>query len=434
MDTDPARLRRAAGLNAGMNRIELLYRLGLALAAGLLVGVERHWREREDAPGTRTAGIRSFAVIGLLGGLTGALAASVARDSASLLLGFGFLGLTGAMVAFRLREATLESNVSVTGVLAAQAIFAIGALAVLGDPRVAGAAAVALTALLAARDALHGFVAQLRWAELRSAILLLSMTVLVLPLVPDRRFAVVGGLNPAQIWRFAILLAAVSFAGYLAVRLYGRGRGRLLAGAAVGLVSSTAATITFARESRQEDAAPLAASALLAGAVSWLRTAALAWWIAPAMARLLLPALALGALVQAGAGLALARGGAGPAADSAPRNPFALLAVLKLAVLLAVVALAAEVAAERFGGFGIGIVAALSALADVDAVTLSMGGMARGGLPPGAVAQAVGIAIVTNTVAKGGYAIALGSRGFAWRYAAASVAALAVALLTFILG
>ena len=415
---------------------DLLYRLGIAIAGGLLVGIERHWREREEAAGARTAGIRTFAIIGLLGGLTGALVAALGQPLGLLLPGFVFLGLTGALVAFQLREAEAEHSHSVTGVLAAQATFAIGALAVLGDPRVAGAAAVAMTALLASREMLHGFVRHLSWVELRSAVLLLSMTFVALPLVPDRGFEVLGGLNPARVWRFAILLAAVSYAGYLAVRLLGEARGRLLAGAATGLVSSTAATLTLARasaEAAREAQAPLAAGALVAGAVSWLRTAALAWWVAPAMGWRLLPALLAGAAVQGAFAWFLARG----APDGAPRaeqeNPFSLSSVLKMALLLAAVGLAAEFAAERFGGFGLAFVAAISALADVDAVTLSMGNLARdGGLR--AAANAVAVAVAANAVAKSAYAVALGARGFGARFAGGSAAAVAAGLAVLLLG
>ncbi|HYF09228.1 MAG TPA: DUF4010 domain-containing protein [Acetobacteraceae bacterium] len=417
-----------------MNHNDVLYRLAIAVACGLLVGVERHWRERDGAPGSRIAGVRSFVIIGLMGGLFGALSAQVGREAGALLLGLSFLGLTASVLALRLREAAEDHTHSVTGVLAAQATFAIGAVAMLGDARAAGAAAVGLTALLAARGLLHGFVRQLRWAELRSGVLLLSMTFVALPLVPDRPFGVLLGLNPAQVWRFAIVLAAVSFAGYIAVRLLGQSRGQLLAGGATGLVSSTAATLTLARRSRETDApATFAAGALAAGAVSWLRTGALAWWVAPSMARLILPALLAGAVVQGGAALVqLRRDRGGP--DEAPtENPFRLAAVLRLALLLAAVALAAAFAARHFGGYGLGLVAAVTALADVDAVTLSMGNLVRESLSPALGAQTVGIAVAANTVAKAAYAATLGSRGYAWRFVAASAAALLAGLAALLL-
>nr|WP_255575011.1 DUF4010 domain-containing protein [Caldovatus aquaticus] len=413
----------------------MLYRLALALGIGLLVGVERHWREREAEAGRRTAGLRTFGLIGLLGGLAAALAQAARGGAegvpAALLLGLPFLGLSAALIVFKLREAIAEQSFSVTGVVAAQAVFALGALAVLGDAGTAAAAAVATTALLASREVLHAFVRRLSWPELRSALLLLTMTLVALPLLPDRRIAALWGLNPARVWLLAVILAAVSFLGYVAVRLLGAAAGRLLAGAAAGLVSSTAATVTNARLARGgEPAGPLVAGALAAGAVAYARTAALALLASPAMARPLLPALAAGALVQAAAALLAGwrreeraaaetgRGGLG--------NPFEFGAVLRLAALLAGVGLLSEYAAARFGGVGAAAVAALSGLADVDAVTLSMAALtAAEALPASLAALAVAVAVATNTVAKIAYALALGGAGFGGRFALGTLAGLA---------
>lgn len=416
---------------------ELLYRLAVALGIGLLVGLERHWRERDAEAGQRTAGLRTFGLVGLLGGLAAALAAAVAaggRDgpAAAVLLGLCFLGLSAALILFRLREAAAERSFSVTGVVAAQAVFALGALAVLGDAGTAGAAAVAMTALLASREVLHAFVRRLSWPELRSALLLLAMTLVALPLLPDRRIAALWGLNPARVWLLAVILATVSFAGYIAVRLLGAAQGRLVAGAAAGLVSSTAATVTNARLARDASAAagPLVAGALAAGAVSYARTAALAYVASRAMAAPLLPALAAGALVQAAAALLAGRpagrGESGEESGAPVGNPFELGAVLRLAALLAAVGLLSEAAAERFGGVGAAAVAAISGLADVDAVTLSMAALARDGVFPAPVAAtAVAVAVASNTLAKVAYGLALGGPGFGARFGLGTLAGLA---------
>src|SRR6185312_14995223 len=219
------------------------------------------WQERDEAAGQRTAGIRSFGVCGLLGGVAAAIGtvAGPGGWAGLLLVGLCFLGLSAAMIVFKDREGRAEGSFSVTSVLVAQAAFLLGALAVLGDLRVAAAAAVALTAVLASRDALHGLIAKLSWQELRAAILLLSMTLVILPLIPDQRLSVLAGLNPHRIWSFAVVLAAVSFAGYVAVRLFGASLGLLVAGAAAGLTSSTAAVLMNARAARTGRVSVLAA-------------------------------------------------------------------------------------------------------------------------------------------------------------------------------
>jgi uncharacterized membrane protein (DUF4010 family) len=411
----------------------LTYRLGVALAVGLLVGVERHWHERDAAPGKRTAGVRTFGLSGLLGGLTGALGLALPGGGdwgIALLAGLCFLGFSTALLAFRLTEAVAEGTFSVTGVVAGQATFLLGVLAVLGEPRVVAAAAVAMTALLAAREGLHRFVADLRWVELRSAILLLSMTLVVLPLLPDRPVEALAGLNPARLWLLTILLAAVSFAGYIAERLVGPTRGLMASGAALGLVSSTAVTLANARAARAGEAATglLAAGALLAGGVAMARTLAVCWMVAPAMGAALAPGLLAAAAVQSGVGLVLARrGGAAriPAAGVPARSPFDMRAVGELALVLAVVDVLARAGRAWLGEGAVLAVAAISGLADVDAITLSLGAMATGGqVSAGFAALGVACAVGVNGVAKAAIATVLGGGGFASRYAVPALGSL----------
>jgi len=274
-----------------MNGEELIRRLAVALAIGLLVGAERHWRERTASPGQRTAGVRTFALIGLSGGIMAALAASAGPLGGAVLLAAGVIALIVVLLPFALLEAQAESNFSATSMVAAIGTYALGALAVDGQTEAAGAAAVAMTAVLAARDQLHGLMARVTWAEMRSAILLLSMTLVALPLVPDRPISWLAGVNPHRAWMLAILLAGISYLGYLAVKLGGEKRGLLLAGAAGGLVSSTAVTLSNATAS--VDGGPprgLAAGALVAGAVSCVRTVVLVMLVAPGTGRVVLPA------------------------------------------------------------------------------------------------------------------------------------------------
>ncbi|MDJ1157254.1 DUF4010 domain-containing protein [Chelatococcus sp. SYSU_G07232] len=412
-----------------MQGVELMHRLGIALAIGLIVGVERHWREREMAAGQRTAGVRTYGVTGLLGGLAAAVAVPLGKDvvGAGLLLGFVLGAFSVAFVVFKMREAEAEGDFSVTSVIVAQATFLLGALAVAGDVAAAGAAAVAMTALLASRHVLHRFLQRLTWAELRSAIVLLAMTFVALPLVPDEGFAALAGLNPRRVWLLAIVLAAVSYAGYIAVKLFGARWGHLAAGAAGGLVSSTAVTVANARRAADGTAsASLVAGASLAGAVAYLRTAALVLAVAPETGLLLLPALAAGALAQGLAALSFAWRGADEAgAVQEQHNPFEFLAVLKIAALLAAVGVAGDVAARFFGQEAVLAVAAVSGLADVDAVSLAVAGLVPQALTASGAALAVAVAVASNTLAKAGYALALGGRGYGLAFAAASLLALA---------
>ena len=271
-------------------------------------------------------------------------------------------------------------------------------------------------------------MARITWPELRSAILLLSMTLLVLPLVPSMPLPWLAGVNPHKVWLLAILLAGISFLGYLAVKLGGAGKGLLLAGAAGGLVSSTAVTVGNAHAAaRGGPAGALAAGALVAGAVSCLRTVVLALIASPETGRVLGPALVAAAAAMGGAAAVLAWRGTRTAPESAlPENPFEIQAVLRLALLLAAVAALAGLGAAWLGEGAVVAIAAVTGLADVDAITLSVPQLAPAVISTTTAATAVAVAVACNIVAKVVYAVALGTRRYALPFGLGSLAGLAV--------
>lgn len=409
-----------------MDGENLIRRLAVALAIGLLVGAERHWRERDASPGQRTAGVRTFALIGLSGGVVAALAGPAGPVGGAMLLAAGLVAMVAAVLPFALREAEVESNFSATSLVAAIATYALGALAVTGQVAAAGAAAVAMTGVLAARDSLHGLLARITWAEMRSAILLLSMTLVALPLVPDEPIRWLAGVNLHKAWTLAILLAGISFLGYLAVKLGGEKRGLLLAGAAGGLVTSTAVTLANASASMLGGPARgLAAGALVAGAVSCLRTVVLVLLVAPQIARLLWPALVAAAIAMAATALVLSlRGTAQEESPTPPANPFELGAVLRMAALLAGVGALAKLGAEWLGGAAVIIIAAVTGLTDVDAITLSMPQLVPDVITATLAARAIAVAVASNIIAKAAYAAALGNRAYGRLYGIGSLVAL----------
>ena len=345
-----------------------------------------------------------------------------------MLVGF-LVTLTAVIALFQYREGVAENRFSATAVVAAMLTFALGALALLGDMTLASAGGVVLAVILASRDMLHRAIKRLRWAELRSALILLALAFVLRPIVPAEPIGPFGGVSPARILAMAIVLAAISFCGYIAVRLFGATRGELLAGSIGGLISSTATTITNARRSRESPASgALAAGAVSAGGVSLVRTALLVSALLPALAdRLLLP-LAAGAAVMFAAALLLTRRaepGEPVAQRPEPGNPFDLLAVFKMALLLVAVAFAARVASEIWGTGGL-YAAALSGLADVDAVTVTVAGMLPT-LDASVAARALGLAVIANMLAKVAYAGLFGTRRFALTLAGASLLALTTA-------
>lgn len=244
----------------------LLARLGLALAIGLLIGLERGWRERDAPDKSRTAGIRTYGISGLLGGIFAALALSL--DAVSILVA-GFLGFAAIFAWYKLREAARDEDFSVTGVIAGLSVFALGAMAVVGDYQAAAGAGAALAAVLASRGILHRLLKRLTWIELRSAMILSVMTAIVLPLLPDHTVDPWGGLNPREIWFFTVFTAAISYFGYIARRLLGPTRGLIVSALTGAVISSTAVTLALGRSARTDgDIYPMAGAASLAAMVS----------------------------------------------------------------------------------------------------------------------------------------------------------------------
>lgn len=410
-----------------MESFEIFERLGLAIAIGAVVGVERHWRGRDEPSGQRTAGLRTFALVGMLGGAAGFIAQALnANGSAAGLVVVGFFGAFAAVFAlFQYRESVADKTYSVTSVVAAMVTFALGVIAVLGDINLASAGGVALVAILASREILHNFMRKLTWSELQSAILLMAMTFVVLPLVPSEPIGPFGGISPSKTWLLVIVLATISFCGYIAVKLLGSARGELVAGAVGGVISSTAATVSNARRAAAGgEPGILAAGALGASAVSYIRTALLVWLLAAPLAGDLIAPLLVAALVMVACAVALTRADGVTHEPQQPKNPFDLDSVVKMAVLLTAVGFLARAAAAWFGGTGVLVVSALSGLADVDAVTVTVSGM-LGTLPLGTASLAIGIAVVSNTLAKAAYALALGKAPFGLRVGVASLVSLA---------
>jgi len=410
-----------------MDTTELFQRLGLALAIGLLIGLERGWRERDQRSGSRTAGIRTFTLIGALGGIWGAMTPTLGPiPLAAAAVGFA---LTFAF--FEWRELEARGEFSVTSTIAGLIVFALGAYAVLGDQLVAAALGIATMALLAARTPMHRFLETLTWPELRSAILLLGMTFVVLPFLPNRTLDPWDAFNPYQLWLITVVLAAFSFAGYAAVRILGERWGLLVSSVAGSFVSSTTVTVTNARlaaQSKAEKLPFLALTVCIAWMTSLFRMTALAIGVNSVLLEPLLPPIVAAVVVLAIAALYFYRQSAPDhaGAKSSFNNPLDLKFVLSLGALIAVIAVVAKVASESLGQAGLLAVAGLSGFADVDPVTVSSARLAGTTISPAQAAQAILLAAGANLVTKIS-AVWIGGARFAAPVTAAGILAMLTA-------
>jgi uncharacterized membrane protein (DUF4010 family) len=399
----------------------LISGFAVALGIGLLIGLERGWRTRDVEPGRRAAGIRTFAITGLLGGTTGALATALggaASAGGGIMVAVGFASYAAVLTLFTLEESRAGGRYSATTAVAGMLTFALSAYAVIGDMRIAAAAAVAAAGLLALREQLHGWVEKISWPELRSALVLLTMTFIGLPIMPNEPIGPFGGVNPREVWIIAIVLAAVSFLGYAAVKYFGARRGLLLAAAAGGLASSTAVTIANARHAARGEGEPrlLAAGVAVASGIMFLRVAAIVAALNPSLLVLVAPALAAATVTAAGFAVAWVlwqRTGEQEHREVKFRNPFEFWSVVGFALFLGAIIVLGRAVGETFGATGAVAGAIVVGLADVDAVTVSMARLAPETLSARQAALAILAAVASDTVSKIAIGAAIGRGWFA---------------------
>jgi uncharacterized membrane protein (DUF4010 family) len=234
---------------------------------------------------------------------------------------------------------------------------------------------------------------------------LLIATFIVLPLLPDRPIDPWGALHPRSLWMLVLLISSLSLVGYVATRLLGAHRGIPLTGLTGGLVSSTAVTLAFSRQSRDPayaSAVPALASGILLGwAVMFVRVIVEVLVVNRALLPHVLVPFAAMATAAVAAAWYLRRGvGAAERTEGVPlTNPFSLSAAIKFAAFFALVLLVVTLVQTYLPGRGVYVVAALAGTTDVDAITLSMAQYARSGSAELAV-TAITVAALTNTVVK----------------------------------
>lgn len=411
-----------------MDTFAYFHRLAVALAIGLIIGLERGWKAREEGEGDRTAGLRTHGLAGLLGGVWGALATLREHDGL-IALALGFATYAAGMILFFYRETEREGRHDATDVVAAMLVFTLGAFAVAGNSAAAAAAAVASTALLALKRSLHAWLRRLTWEELRSAIILLAMTTVMLPILPNHAIDPMGAVNPYEIWLMTVLIAAISFAGYVAVKLLGDRSGVAVTGLAGGLVSSTAVTASLAQRAaaEPEKAVTLAGGAIISCATMVARVIAIVGIVNVRLLDHLVLPLAVACAVLAVAGIYFISWRSDAAKDNKPMalgNPLDVWGVLKFGALLTVIIVASKIATRLAGEAGAYGVAVLSGIADVDAVTLTMSRLAGLELEMNVAARAIAIVVCTNTLVKVVLGATSGGRAFGMPMTISSAAAL----------
>ncbi|CAH1545620.1 conserved membrane hypothetical protein [Vibrio jasicida] len=388
----------------------LIWNLFIALLLGAIVGTQRGWVMRNSVEGSRVAGIRTFSLVGLLGGLIGILA----KIYTPLLLGFALIALVIlACIAFVIQQKKSE-DISITGVVSLVITFVLGSLAVSGEAVLAAAAAVITAVVLDNKKELHQALQRLQEYELDAALRLLLISIVLLPLLPNQAYGPWKALNPYEIWWMVVLIASISFVGYFAIKIGGAKRGILFTSVFAGLSSSTALTLQFSHLSReQEGISPLLASGiLLSCGTMFPRLLIVLSVLNPQLVSLLWPiVLVMMIALYLPAWWIWRRSEVEKIEQSNKQtNPLALQSALFFGVVLAIIMLLSHALSDWFGSAGILVLSAVSGITDVDAISLTLGRQSTQSLAIEVAVLGIFIAASVNTIVKMGMVLMIGAR------------------------
>lgn len=388
--------------------------LGLALALGFLVGLEREWADH------KLIGLRSFALIGGAGGLAGLLAEP--WGGWLVIAGLPVIGalaivryLTHGHVARGPDPEADGPEHGMTTLVAAVTVYLIGAACVAGYQTHAVVMGGAVTILLHWKRPLHELVDTIGRDEFNAIMRFVLITLVVLPVLPNRTFGPYDVFNPFQAWALVVLIVGLNLVGYVTFRLLRADSGALAGGVLGGLISSTATTVSFAGIARRNPslAASAALTILIASTVVYARVGLELLVVAPDLLRQATAPMATFALIMLAA-CALMFPQVRKHAVELPeqRNPAKLEVALTFAMLFVIITFAVAAATTHIGRDAIYVVALISGLTDVDAMTLSVAQLfGRDVLDADTAWRAIFLATLANLLFKIGTASVLGGAG-----------------------
>ena len=381
--------------------------LATALAAALLIGIERGFDLRGLRAGTRVAGVRTFTLLGLVAGLAG-LAGSLGQPLVAAAL---VAGCAAVLTVGYANRPGLRRRPDATTPVAALAAVALSFIAGLGQPGFAIAGAALVTLILALKTELHGLLDKLDEDDVKALARYAVIAGAVLPFLPSGSYGPLGAWNPQKLWLVVVLVTGFSFLGYVANRIFGERHGTIATALIGGAYSSTAVTQSLAQRlgSEAKGGAENAGIALATG-MMYLRIplliAILATRVLIPICVILLPAV----LVAWGAGYWLYRKAPKCDAPAPPGNPIALLPAFGFVVFVAFAAVAAKWAAGRFGEQGIAVLLLIVGSTDVDTAIITLGNLQPAAISPLLAAIAIAGTVIANMAVKIGITLVYAGR------------------------
>ncbi len=393
-----------------MEQIALFYRFGAAMAIGFLIGLEREYAHGGPDRSV-VAGGRTLALMGLVG-CAAAMGADVLASPWPFVV---ILALAGGLIAVSYFVTAWRGDVGLTSEVAALLTIIAGALCYWDYMALAVALAVGITVLLSLKLEMHSLVVHITREDVYATLKFAVITAIVLPVLPNRSFGPppLDVLNPYKIWLMVVFISAISFLGYVLVKVVGSRQGIGLTGLLGGLVSSTAVTLSFSERSQKETelARPFALAITMAWTVMFARVvvevAALnvellrVFWIPMAASA------AVGLIYVVYLYFSQRTDEEGEVKFS---NPFELGPAVKFGLIYAVILLISKAAQMYLPTAGVYLASIVAGLTDVDAITLSMAELSStGGLDLSTASRAIVLAAMSNTVVKGGIVLTGGA-------------------------
>ncbi len=371
----------------------------LAIVLGFIIGIQREMRNY--TAGTKDfGGSRTFAIISLIGYLSAFLS-----GFSSYFLMAAFLSVAAMLIAANVASCLNEKQRGTTTEFSAFAAFLLGALLNYIDVKFVIFCAVALLLLLNLKDKIQELEKYIGKEDLNAAVLFLTMTFIVLPVLPDKAIDDFGLFVPYNVWLMVVLIAGISFAGYIAVRVFGTGKGIVLTGLLGGLVSSTAVTISLSRKAAASEKASqkVAVGIMLASTVMLARALLLVFLFNKA----LLVKLVYAFVAAFVASIAVAvyfyfksKQDSFESVNVEYKNPFELKEALILGLFFGIVIALVKLSKEFIGDSGIYAVSFISGITDVDAIILSLSEIAGSAIDLQVASYGIAIAVVTNNISK----------------------------------
>ncbi|MBP0047892.1 MgtC/SapB family protein [Marinobacterium sp. AK62] len=405
----------------------------VALALGMLIGLQRGWHERNTRAGGRIAGIRTFGLLSMAGAMAALLAEPLGPG---ITIGIGIAAALLLGLAHWL-DSGEDHDFGITTVVAGIVTYLLGAMTILTDLTLPVAIAVLTTIVLHFKQTLHHALEHLSDREIRGILQLALISAVLLPVLPNQNYGPWGALNPYEIWLLVVLIAGISLAAYFAMRLTGPDKGVIITSLLGGVASSTALTLSLARmNARLPLPRLLACGILLAATIMYPRILLEVAVVNPSLLGALwapMTAMGLGCALMA-TWLWRTREPFGNVDTShLSAEPFQLMPALQFGLLLAVIMLLSHGIKAYMGEQGLWLVSIVAGLTDVDAITLTLARMAHDTISQETAVTGITLAAITNTLVKGGLALFAGHWTLCKRLWPGLILAVLLAMITLML-